>query len=157
MRNASVPTQTILPHVAYEDVAQGIEWLSEVLGFVEHYRYGDPDDPQGAQVYLGDAWLMLEKARPGKSSPNALRGMTQYLSLFVDDVDAYYEKANRAGATVIEDVNDTIYVGFTAGYAVHREYGANGQAPDAFVRSAAQQWQGIVNQKASELKRRLGH
>lgn len=109
MRNASVPTQTILPHVAYEDVAQGIEWLSEVLGFVEHYRYGDPDDPQGAQVYLGDAWLMLEKARPGKSSPNALRGMTQYLSLFVDDVDAYYEKAKRAGATVIEDVNDTIY------------------------------------------------
>ncbi|MBD9635472.1 HK97 gp10 family phage protein [Ensifer sp. ENS07] len=54
------------------------------------------------------------------------------------------------------DVNDTIYVGFTAGYAVHREFGANGQAPDAFVRSAAQQWQGIVNQKASELKRRLG-
>lgn len=54
------------------------------------------------------------------------------------------------------DVNDTIYVGFTAGYAVYREFGANGQAPDAFVRGAAQQWQGIVDRKVGELKRRLG-
>lgn len=54
------------------------------------------------------------------------------------------------------DITDTIYVGFTAGYAAHREFGANGQPPDAFVRSAAQQWQPIVNRKAADLKRRLG-
>ncbi|WJR66952.1 HK97 gp10 family phage protein [Neorhizobium sp. CSC1952] len=54
------------------------------------------------------------------------------------------------------DITDTIYVGFTAGYAAHREFGANGQPPDAFVRSAAQQWQTIVNRKAADLKRRLG-
>ncbi len=54
------------------------------------------------------------------------------------------------------DVNDTLFFGYTAAYAVHREFGSNGQAPDAFVRSAAQQWQGIVDRKATELKRRLG-
>ncbi|WP_457586142.1 HK97 gp10 family phage protein [Ensifer canadensis] len=54
------------------------------------------------------------------------------------------------------DVNDTIYVGFTAAYSGYREFGANGQAPDAFVRGAAQQWQGIVDRKVSELKSRLG-
>ena len=54
------------------------------------------------------------------------------------------------------DLTDTLYFGYTASYAVYREFGSNGQAPDAFVRSAAQQWQSIVGQKAAELKSRLG-
>ncbi|CAD7023157.1 hypothetical protein REJC140_00112 [Pseudorhizobium endolithicum] len=54
------------------------------------------------------------------------------------------------------DVKDTLYFGYTAAYAGFREFGSNGQPPDAFVRSAAQQWQGIVERQAAELKRRLG-
>jgi hypothetical protein len=54
------------------------------------------------------------------------------------------------------DVDDTIYVGFTAAYSAYREFGSNGQAPDAFVRSAAQNWGSIVDGKAKELKTRLG-
>lgn len=38
-----------------------------------------------------------------------------------------------------------IYLGFTAAYAAHREYGARGQAPDGFVRAAAEQWPALVN------------
>lgn len=109
MKNRSVPTDAILPHVAYEDVAGAIEWLSKAFGFVEHYRYGPPDTPQGAQVHRGDAWIMLEIARPGKSSPNALRGMTQYLTLFVDDVDQVFAAAKEAGAKVVEEINETMY------------------------------------------------
>ena len=109
MTNRSVPTDAWLPHIAYEEVSSAIEWLGQAFGFVEHYRYGPPDDPQGAQLYRGDSWLMLDKARPGKSSPNALRGMTQYLSIFVEDVSAVYLQAINAGAEVIEEMNDTIY------------------------------------------------
>jgi hypothetical protein len=54
------------------------------------------------------------------------------------------------------DVTDTLYFGYTAAYSAHREFGANGQPPDAFVRSAAQNWGGIVEGKAKELKSRLG-
>lgn len=54
------------------------------------------------------------------------------------------------------DVTDTLYFGYTASYAGFREFGANGQAPDAFVRSAAQHWGTIVEGKAKELKARLG-
>ncbi|KKX25296.1 hypothetical protein [Rhizobium sp. LC145] len=54
------------------------------------------------------------------------------------------------------DITDTIYVGFTAGYAAHREYGANGQPADAFVRMAAQNWPIIVDRKAAEIRARLG-
>lgn len=53
-----------------------------------------------------------------------------------------------AGATL----SDSIYLGYTASYAAHREYGARGQEPDAFVRTAAQQWQGIVASVAAEVR-----
>lgn len=54
------------------------------------------------------------------------------------------------------DAGDTLYFGYTAAYAGHREYGANGQPPDAFVRSAAQNWPIIVDRNAMRLKQALG-
>lgn len=49
----------------------------------------------------------------------------------------------------------TIWFGYTAAYAAAREYGARGQAPDAFVRGAAQQWQDIVKQTTARIKARF--
>ncbi|MGK9264668.1 HK97 gp10 family phage protein [Sinorhizobium meliloti] len=54
------------------------------------------------------------------------------------------------------DIGDTLYFGYTASYAGYREYGANGQPADGFVRLAAQNWPIIVDRKAAELKARLG-
>lgn len=54
------------------------------------------------------------------------------------------------------ELGDTIYFGYTAAYAGYREYGANGQAPDAFVRTAVQRWPGVVADKTNEIRRRLG-
>ena len=39
-RNRSVPTDSVLPHVVYRDLAKAIEWLTETFGYVENYRYG---------------------------------------------------------------------------------------------------------------------
>jgi hypothetical protein len=42
--------------------------------FVEHYRYGESDERvEGAQMRLGDAWIMLTSARPGLPSIGGLR------------------------------------------------------------------------------------
>jgi uncharacterized glyoxalase superfamily protein PhnB len=62
-KNRSVPTDTVLPHVTYENVAEPIAWLTNAFGFTEHYRYGD--SVAGAQMSLGGAWIMLDSARPG--------------------------------------------------------------------------------------------
>jgi hypothetical protein len=51
------------------------------------------------------------------------------------------------------ELGKPLYMGFTAAYAAHREYGANGQAPDAFVRTAAAQWQQIVNRNAAQVRK----
>jgi len=70
-RNRSVPVDTVLPHVTYQNVAEAIAWLRTVFGFTEHYRYGAPD---GAQMHLGGAWIMLKAARPDRVTPAHLDG-----------------------------------------------------------------------------------
>jgi uncharacterized glyoxalase superfamily protein PhnB len=109
MQNQSVPANVVLPHLVYEDVAGAIAWLARVFGFREHYRYGDPERPQGAQIHLGDAWVMLTSAREGRGSPNKLGGWTQSLTVFVEDVEGHYSQAKAQGATIVEELNETMY------------------------------------------------
>ena len=74
LSNRSVPTDVLLPHVTYGDLEQAIGWLSRVFGFSEHYRYGDP--LSGAQMHLGNAWIMLKQGPCGPSA--AETGMRQH-------------------------------------------------------------------------------
>jgi uncharacterized glyoxalase superfamily protein PhnB len=107
--NRSVPTDVLVAHVVYEDVGRAVEWLERVLGLREHYRYGDPSSPSGAQVRAGDAVIMLKAARPGWVSPARAGHATQMLTLFTDDVEAHHARAQAAGATIVEALNETPY------------------------------------------------
>jgi uncharacterized glyoxalase superfamily protein PhnB len=107
IRNRSVPTDTLLAHIMYQNVPDAIAWLTKTFGFTEHYRYGEP--VSGAQMHLGEAWIMLKSARPGDVSPAQAGHRTQSLTVFVDDVDAHFEKAKSAGAKIVEDLHETCY------------------------------------------------
>jgi len=107
MKNRSVPADFILPHIVYQDVAGAIDWLTRTFGFTEHYRYGDP--AQGAQMHLGEAWIMLRIARKGETSPAQAGLATQSLTVFVEDVDAHFKRTKSAGAKIVEDLNETMY------------------------------------------------
>lgn len=107
LHNRSVPTDIVLPHVIYQDVAGALAWLIETFGFSEHYRYGEPIS--GAQVYLGNAYMMLTGPRPGGASPAQLGYRTQSLTVFVDNVDKHYEKTQSAGARIVEELHETVY------------------------------------------------
>ena len=107
IENRSVPTDTVLPHVTYQDVDEAIAWLSKTFGFSEHYRYGYPTS--GAQVHLGNAWIMLKRAREGSASPAKLGFGTQSLTVFVHDLEAHFRRAKQAGAKLVEDLHDTVY------------------------------------------------
>jgi len=96
----------VLPHIVYQDLAGAMAWLTATFGFTEHYHYGNID---GAQMYLGNAWIMLKKARPGLASPAQIGCMTQSLTVFVDDVDAHLERTRSAGAKIVEELNETFY------------------------------------------------
>ena len=107
IENRSVPPKTILPHVVYSDIGQAIAWLAKTFGFTLHYHYGDP--PAGAQLHLGDAWIMLKQALPGRGTPVQLGAHTQSLTVFIDDVEAHYQRTKSAGAKIVEDLNETPY------------------------------------------------
>jgi uncharacterized glyoxalase superfamily protein PhnB len=110
LKNRSVPAETVLPHVYYQDVVAAIEWLSKTFGFIEHYRYGEPNGSvSGAQMRLADAWIMLKTAKPNSSSPAQLGYGTQSLTIFVNDVDAHYRKVKSSGARIVEQLNQTVY------------------------------------------------
>jgi uncharacterized glyoxalase superfamily protein PhnB len=98
----------MLPHITYRDVTEALAWLATTFGFKEHYRYGDP--VSGAQMYLGNVYIMLNGARPDvRSSPAELGQGTQSLTIFVDDVDAHYERTKAAGAKIVEELHETCY------------------------------------------------
>ena len=105
IENRSVPPDTVLPHVMYQDLASAIAWLSRTFGFKEHYRYGEPIS--GAQVHLGNAWIMVKQAGAGNSSPAKLGYGTQSLTVFVEDVEAHFQKAKAAGAKILEEPHET--------------------------------------------------
>src|SRR5439155_11596402 len=48
-------------------------------------------------------------ARPGWASPRRVGHGTQSPTVFVDDVDAYFDRAKSAGAKIAEELNETAY------------------------------------------------
>lgn len=105
-----MPTDTVLPHVVYQNVAEALAWLTMTFGFTEHYRYGEHDGlVSGAQMHAGNAWIMLTSARPGRASPVEAGHRTQFLTVFLDDVDAHFERTKSTGARIVEEIQETIY------------------------------------------------
>jgi len=109
VENTSVPASTVLAHVHYRDVLEAVAWLSRAFGFEEHFRYGDPAAPSGAQIRLGDAWLMIRRAASNEKTPSELGFGTQSLTIFVENVEAHCGRAKSAGANIIEEPHETEY------------------------------------------------
>ncbi|MGA9669539.1 MAG: VOC family protein [Terracidiphilus sp.] len=107
MKNRSVPSDILLPHVSYQNPAEACEWLKRLFGFEENFRYGEP--VRGIQIHLGQAYLMLNCAGECCSSPAQLGRWTQMLTVFVDDVDAHHAKAVAEGAKIVEELQETVY------------------------------------------------
>lgn len=107
--NRSVPTDILLPHVVYPSVADAIVWLARVFGFTEHYRYGgDGGEPSGAQLYLGNAYIMLH-SKPSQSTPAELGYGTQSLTVFVEEIDGHFARSKLEGAKIVEELHETEY------------------------------------------------
>ena len=106
-KNRSVPADAVMPHVVYQNLGEAMEWLTNVFGFREYYRYGG--GPNGAQMWAANAAIQVRQARPGQQSPAQLGYGTQSLTIFVDDVDAHCARAKAAGAKILEQPHETEY------------------------------------------------
>jgi PhnB protein len=102
----------ITPYLAVKDAKAAIAFYQHVFGAKEIGRILMPGGTIGhAELQIGDAKIMLAQEMPewGNKSPSTLGGTAVGLALYVADVDAVFQRALDAGATVIEPVKDQFY------------------------------------------------
>ena len=86
--NRSMPPSTVIPVLAYPDVAEAVAWLTATFGFEERWRVGN----HRAQLWVGDGAIAVTGGGGGVvSSPSSVM-------VRVDDVDAHHAAAVGRGA-----------------------------------------------------------
>jgi uncharacterized glyoxalase superfamily protein PhnB len=93
----------LVPMLAYDDAPAAIDFLTKAFGFEELFRYEMPDGLIGhAELGWESVRVMLASTFPamGFQSPLSANGCYCQLLVYVDDVDAHYERARDAGATI---------------------------------------------------------
>ena len=102
--------QTIFPILRYNDARGAIRSLCAMFGFVEVFSV--PESGQivrHAQLRLGTNIIMLGSIRPDErmASPQVLGAATQALSVYVENLDGHFQRAQSAGAEITSPPKNT--------------------------------------------------
>ena len=111
--------ERLIPVLTYQDLPAAHDFLVRAFGFEGHGVHRDAEGrPVHGEVRAGDATIWLHRSTPedGLTSPVIADVANSGLFLYVDDVDAHYERARAAGARIDTPPVDQPYG--------QREYGA---------------------------------
>ncbi|MDB6077074.1 MAG: hypothetical protein JWO82_821 [Akkermansiaceae bacterium] len=95
---------TVTPHLICDGAAEAIEFYKAAFGAVEFMRVPAPNGKlMHASVRIGDSLVMLVDEMPDWNclGPKAIGGSPVTIHLMVDDVDAVFAQAVKAGATEV--------------------------------------------------------
>ena len=104
--------RTVTPYLAIKNAPDALEFYKKAFGATETYKVMMPDGRLGhAEIRLGDSMIMLSDEFPefGGKSPETLGGSPVNIHLYVEDVDAFFERALAAGAKERKPVMDQFY------------------------------------------------
>ena len=99
-------------YLAVEEASKAIDFYKEAFGAEETMRMPGPDGKVAhAELQIGDSKLMLSDPFPHSDvrPPSERGGPTASIFMYVDDVDATFEQAQRAGATVVSELEDMFW------------------------------------------------
>ena len=99
----------IAPYLLYEDGAAAIDFLTKAFGFEEVMRMEDSGVVNHAEIRLGDDTVMLGHPGPDYKSPKNTGHSNALVHVYVDDVDAHFERAKAAGAEIVTEPADQEY------------------------------------------------
>jgi uncharacterized glyoxalase superfamily protein PhnB len=88
---------SVTPRLVVHDVAGQVAFLEEAFGAAGEFRTDRP-----CQIRIGDSLVMVSGVGPREPMP-------AFLYLYIDDVDAVYRRALKAGAAPLEPPADTPY------------------------------------------------
>lgn len=102
----------VSPYLQVDGADAAIEFYANVFGAKERMRIPAPGGKIGhAELQLGDSVIMLSDTFPemGHRTAKEPGGSPVSIAVYVDDVDAAFERAVSAGATVFRPVEDQFY------------------------------------------------
>jgi len=101
----------ISPYLICKNAEGAIDFYKRAFGATELYRIGEPGMVGHAELKLGNTIFMLADEFPqmGAVGPETIGGSPVTLMFYVDDVDAFTEKAIAEGLEVVRPVADQFY------------------------------------------------
>ena len=102
----------VTPYLTVKGAAQAIDFYKNAFGAEETMRVPAPDGKlMHAEIRIGGAVVMLHDEAPQWQafSPQTIGDSASSIMLYVDDVDAVFERALQAGATQLMAVADQFY------------------------------------------------
>jgi PhnB protein len=103
---------SVTPYLFVKGALQAIDFYKNVFGATEILRVPGPDGRvMHAEVKIGDSIVMLadENPRQGVMSPQTIGGYSVGMHLYVENVDAVYQKAVESGAIALRPIKDQFY------------------------------------------------
>jgi PhnB protein len=99
-------------YLTVKNAAAAIDFYKRVFEAKELMRMADPNGRIGhAELGVGQGVIYLSDEYPEMDvrGPETLGGSPVMISLYVKDVDAVFQRATSAGATVVRKVEDQFY------------------------------------------------
>jgi PhnB protein len=103
---------TVTPHLICAGADQAIDFYKKAFGAIELSRMPGPDGKvMHASIRIGNSVVMLNDENPqwGTLGPKALKGSPVTIHLYVEDANALFEQAVRAGAKVTMPLDDMFW------------------------------------------------
>ena len=101
---------TIVPQLPYEDIGAALSFLERAFGFIEiatSRLVGKDGVILHSLVEFGDGVIGIgSQGAHGALSPKSAGIESQYISVYVADVDAHYQHAVDAGARIASGLHD---------------------------------------------------
>jgi uncharacterized glyoxalase superfamily protein PhnB len=108
----------VIPMVAYEDGVAAMDWLARAFGFrVRARMLGENGGLSHGEMQAGEGMIMIATPSPHYHGPKRHREESDEarkwsevpyiidgVLFYVDDVDAHFERARNAGATILSEV-----------------------------------------------------
>lgn len=110
--------QTVVPMIAYENGPEAMDWLARAFGFRERERRVTPEGRlTHGEMEAGEGVIMMATPSPHYQGPRHHREscaaaarwsevpyIIDGLLVYVDEVNAHFERAEAAGATILSPV-----------------------------------------------------
>jgi len=102
---------SVTPYLAIDGAAAALDFYRDALGAKELYRLPMGDKVGHAEIQIGDSRVMLSDEWPdmGYLGPKKRGGTSVSLMIYLEDVDAAFERAIKAGAVVEKPVENQFW------------------------------------------------